>query len=206
MIAVAGSRPGNPPTGQWRTHRARPYKAASVRVGRRTIAHDLPRHESNAKGRAIRVDHADEASRDLNRIKHRRRLRSVDSARLSSLPRHGVRISLRVAIPGLARIPPRVSRFKGERSIGRPVHGNRQGSQRPDSIAAPVRMTCYVCLWPVVCSLKPVASYDNLAGLSRNPSSFRDRTGCWSLRMALASTWRTRSRVTLKILPTSSSV
>ena len=32
------------------------------------------------------------------------------------------------------------------------------------------------------------------------------RTGCWSLRMALASIWRTRSRVTLKIRPTSSSV
>ncbi len=42
--------------------------------------------------------------------------------------------------------------------------------------------------------------------LSRNPSSFRDRTGCWSLRIAFASTCRTRSRVTLKILPTSSSV
>ena len=42
--------------------------------------------------------------------------------------------------------------------------------------------------------------------LSRKPSSFRARTGCCSLRMALASTCRTRSRVTLKILPTSSSV
>jgi hypothetical protein len=26
---------------------------------------------------------------------------------------------------------------------------------------------------------------------SRKPSSLRERTGCWSLRMALASTWRT---------------
>ena len=42
--------------------------------------------------------------------------------------------------------------------------------------------------------------------ISRNPCSLRARTGCWSLRIALASTWRTRSRVTLKILPTSSSV
>ena len=41
---------------------------------------------------------------------------------------------------------------------------------------------------------------------SIKPSSFRARTGCWSLRIALASTCRTRSRVTLKILPTSSSV
>ena len=41
---------------------------------------------------------------------------------------------------------------------------------------------------------------------SRKPSSLRERTGCWSLRMALASTCLTRSRVTLKILPTSSSV
>ncbi|GEM_PF-2576218 len=41
---------------------------------------------------------------------------------------------------------------------------------------------------------------------SRNPSSLRARTGCWSLRMAFASTCRTRSRVTLKIFPTSSSV
>ena len=41
---------------------------------------------------------------------------------------------------------------------------------------------------------------------SKKPSSLRARTGCCSLRMALASTWRTRSRVTLKILPTSSSV
>jgi len=42
--------------------------------------------------------------------------------------------------------------------------------------------------------------------LSRKPWSLRARTGCCSLRMALASTCRTRSRVTLKILPTSSSV
>ena len=34
----------------------------------------------------------------------------------------------------------------------------------------------------------------------------RCRTGCCSLRMALLSTWRTRSRVTLKMRPTSSSV
>lgn len=40
----------------------------------------------------------------------------------------------------------------------------------------------------------------------RKPSSLRARTGCWSLRIALASTWRTRSRVTLKMRPTSSSV
>ena len=37
-------------------------------------------------------------------------------------------------------------------------------------------------------------------------SKKRARTGCWSLRIAFASTWRTRSRVTLKIRPTSSSV
>ena len=42
--------------------------------------------------------------------------------------------------------------------------------------------------------------------LSRKPSSCRLRTGCCSLRTALASIWRTRSRVTLKIRPTSSSV
>ena len=42
--------------------------------------------------------------------------------------------------------------------------------------------------------------------LSRKPSSCRLRTGCWSLRTALASIWRTRSRVTLKIRPTSSRV
>ena len=42
--------------------------------------------------------------------------------------------------------------------------------------------------------------------LSRNPKSFRDRVGCWSLRTALASICRTRSRVTEKILPTSSRV
>jgi len=41
---------------------------------------------------------------------------------------------------------------------------------------------------------------------SRKPSSLRARTGCWSFLMALASTCRTRSRVTLKILPTSSRV
>ena len=41
---------------------------------------------------------------------------------------------------------------------------------------------------------------------SRNPSSLLARTGCWSLRMAFASIWRTRSRVTLKTRPTSSSV
>ena len=41
---------------------------------------------------------------------------------------------------------------------------------------------------------------------STNPRSLRLRTGCWSFLIALASTWRTRSRVTLKILPTSSSV
>jgi hypothetical protein len=40
----------------------------------------------------------------------------------------------------------------------------------------------------------------------KNPSSFRARTGCCNLRMAFASTCRTRSRVTLKIRPTSSSV
>src|SRR5579862_8362724 len=34
---------------------------------------------------------------------------------------------------------------------------------------------------------------------SRNPSSLRLRTGCWSLRRALASIWRTRSRVTLNL-------
>ena len=42
--------------------------------------------------------------------------------------------------------------------------------------------------------------------LSRKPSSCRLRTGCCSLRTALASIWRTRSRVTLKIRPTSSRV
>src|SRR5262245_11279926 len=41
---------------------------------------------------------------------------------------------------------------------------------------------------------------------SRKPSSCRLRTGCCSLRTALASIWRTRSRVTLKMRPTSSSV
>ncbi len=41
---------------------------------------------------------------------------------------------------------------------------------------------------------------------SIKPSSLRALTGCWSLRMAFASTCLTRSRVTLKILPTSSNV
>ena len=41
---------------------------------------------------------------------------------------------------------------------------------------------------------------------SRNPSSIRLRTGCCSFRTALASICRTRSRVTLKIRPTSSRV
>jgi len=40
----------------------------------------------------------------------------------------------------------------------------------------------------------------------KKPSNFLARTGCCNLRIALASTWRTRSRVTLKIRPTSSSV
>ena len=41
---------------------------------------------------------------------------------------------------------------------------------------------------------------------SRKPSSLRALTGCCNFRMAFASTCLTRSRVTLKILPTSSSV
>src|SRR5438067_1550725 len=41
---------------------------------------------------------------------------------------------------------------------------------------------------------------------SRKPSSCRLRTGCCSLRTAFASIWRTRSRVTLKMRPTSSRV
>ena len=41
---------------------------------------------------------------------------------------------------------------------------------------------------------------------SRKPSSCLQRTGCCSLRTAFASIWRTRSRVTLKMRPTSSSV
>jgi len=41
---------------------------------------------------------------------------------------------------------------------------------------------------------------------SMKPSSLRDRTGCCSFLIAFASTCLTRSRVTLKILPTSSSV
>ncbi len=41
---------------------------------------------------------------------------------------------------------------------------------------------------------------------SKKPDSLRERTGCCSLRTALASICRTRSRVTEKILPTSSSV
>ena len=41
---------------------------------------------------------------------------------------------------------------------------------------------------------------------SRNVFSLRLRVGCRILRMALASIWRTRSRVTLNTLPTSSSV
>ena len=40
----------------------------------------------------------------------------------------------------------------------------------------------------------------------RNVSSCFDRTGCWSFFTALASIWRTRSRVTRKMRPTSSSV
>jgi len=40
----------------------------------------------------------------------------------------------------------------------------------------------------------------------KNPSSFRALTGCCSFRIAFASIWRTRSRVTLKIRPTSSRV
>jgi hypothetical protein len=41
---------------------------------------------------------------------------------------------------------------------------------------------------------------------SRNPTNSWLREGCWSLRTAFASIWRMRSRVTLKICPTSSSV
>ena len=41
---------------------------------------------------------------------------------------------------------------------------------------------------------------------SKNPDSSWLRLGCWSLRTALASIWRIRSRVTLKMCPTSSSV
>ena len=41
---------------------------------------------------------------------------------------------------------------------------------------------------------------------SRNPTSSWLRLGCWSLRTALASIWRIRSRVTLKMCPTSSRV
>ena len=44
------------------------------------------------------------------------------------------------------------------------------------------------------------------AAPSRKFSSCRDRTGCWSFFTALASICRTRSRVTRKIRPTSSSV
>ena len=42
--------------------------------------------------------------------------------------------------------------------------------------------------------------------LSKNDRSLRDRDGCLSLRSALASIWRIRSRVTLNCWPTSSSV
>ena len=41
---------------------------------------------------------------------------------------------------------------------------------------------------------------------SRKPTSSWLRLGCWSLRTALASICRMRSRVTLKMCPTSSSV
>ena len=54
----------------------------------------------------------------------------------------------------------------------------------------------------------PSAAYLSISSSSPSmkPASLRLRTGCCSLRMALASTWRTRSRVTLKIRPTSSRV
>ena len=42
--------------------------------------------------------------------------------------------------------------------------------------------------------------------LSKNDLSFRLRLGCFSLRSALASIWRMRSRVTLNCWPTSSNV
>ena len=53
---------------------------------------------------------------------------------------------------------------------------------------------------------KSIIVYALSARPSTKPSSLRLRTGCWSLRMAFASICRTRSRVTLKILPTSSNV
>ena len=42
--------------------------------------------------------------------------------------------------------------------------------------------------------------------LSRKLRSFRDLDGCFSLRRALASIWRMRSRVTENCWPTSSNV
>ena len=46
----------------------------------------------------------------------------------------------------------------------------------------------------------------NGSAVSRKPCKCRTRVGCRSLRRALASIWRMRSRVTLYILPISSSV
>jgi len=72
-------------------------------------------------------------------------------------------------------------------------------SQTTASIARTYRTPSWL---PTTNPAPPAAFIEPL----RKPSSLRARTGCWSLRMALASTCRTRSRVTLKIRPTSSSV
>ena len=58
----------------------------------------------------------------------------------------------------------------------------------------------------VVSDLHAVVAISTGSGVSRKPCKWRTRVGCRSLRSALASIWRMRSRVTLYILPISSSV
>ena len=54
--------------------------------------------------------------------------------------------------------------------------------------------------------LRPPSATGNSDQTSRNDRILRLRDGCLSLRNALASIWRIRSRVTLNCWPTSSSV
>ena len=56
------------------------------------------------------------------------------------------------------------------------------------------------------CPMGRLPEIPNYSAPVRNVSSCFDRTGCWSFFTALASIWRTRSRVTRKMRPTSSSV
>jgi hypothetical protein len=89
--------------------------------------------------------------------------------------------------------PPRPPAFGGRNEVGHPAPTSRRGgAPGPHPALSRGERGC--------------GQETPWGETSRKPSSLRARTGCCSLRMALASTWRTRSRVTLKILPTSSSV